>query len=131
MKSSTFPSVSSHKEAATSFLQLSASGRVREAYDTYVAPGFRHHNPHFRGDAQTLAAAMEKNARENPDKRLEVLRTLEDADLVAVHSRVRLKPGAPEIALVHIFRFEGDRVVELWDISEPAPEDSPNDNGMF
>jgi hypothetical protein len=27
-----------------------------------------------------------------------------------------------DIALVHIFRFEGDLMTELWDISQPQPE---------
>ncbi len=58
-------------------------------------------------------------------------RALEDGDLVAVHSRVRLKPGEPGIAIVHIFRFEGDLVAELWDVGQPVPSDSPNANGMF
>ena len=37
----------------------------------------------------------------------------------------------PELALVHIFRFEGHRVAELWDIGQAAPDNSPNENGMF
>ena len=46
----------SRKDIATSFLRLSSSGNVREAYDRFVSPSFRHHNPYFRGDAKTLAA---------------------------------------------------------------------------
>jgi len=108
--------MSAHKEAATSFLQLASSGDVRRAFDAYVAPNFRHHNAYFPGDARSLADAMEQNARENPNKVLRVERAIEEGDLVAVHSRVRLKAGAPEMALVHIFRFEDGRVAELWDI---------------
>jgi predicted SnoaL-like aldol condensation-catalyzing enzyme len=119
------------KKAAIEFLRLSASGQVRKAYRSYVGPGFRHHNPYFRGDAETLIAAMEENAAQNPNKVLEVLRVLEDGNLVAVHSRVRLKPDDLGMGLVHIFRFEGDRIVELWDIGQPVPEDSPNEHGMF
>jgi predicted SnoaL-like aldol condensation-catalyzing enzyme len=74
---------------------------------------------------------MEENAHQNPDKRLEVLRALEDGDLVAVHSHVRQKPDDRGGAVVHIFRFEGDRIVELWDIGQPVPAESPNSNGMF
>jgi len=128
---STIAGVSLHKEAAMSFLQFAASGRVRHAFDAFVAPDFRHHNPHFPGDAQSLANAMEDNARDNPDKTLQIEHALEEGDLVVVHSRVRLQPDAPEIALVHIFRFEEDRVAELWDIAEPVPPNSPNENGMF
>ena len=121
----------SHKEAAISFLQLVASGNVREAYQNYLGANFRHHNPLFRGDADSLRIAMEENAAKQPDKVLEILHVLEAGDLVAVHSHIRQSPDDRGAAVVHIFRFEGDRVVELWDIGQPVPENSANENGMF
>jgi predicted SnoaL-like aldol condensation-catalyzing enzyme len=121
----------SRKQAAVSFLHLASSGKVREAYRAYLGPGFRHHNPYFRGDAESLMKAMEENAAKNPHKVLEVQRALEDGALVAVHSRVRLKPEELGVGLVHIFRFDGDRIVELWDLAQPVPPESPNENGMF
>ena len=121
----------SHKAAAIHFLQLASSGKVKEAYRAYVGAGFRHHNPYFQGDAATLMAAMEENAASHPAKAIEILRALEDGDLVAVHACVMMKPGDRGIATVHLFRFERDRIVELWDVGQPVPEDSPNKNGMF
>jgi predicted SnoaL-like aldol condensation-catalyzing enzyme len=118
------------KDAAVSFLRLAASGRVREAY-TQIADGFRHHNPYFAGDAQSLMKGMEENARQNPGKQLDVLRTIEEGDLVAVHSHVRQKPDDRGAAVVHIFRFEGDRIAELWDVGQPVPAESVNANGTF
>ena len=61
----------------------------------------------------------------------EVLRALQDGDLVAVHSRVVQRPRNRGAALVHIFRFESGRIAELWDGGQPVPEDSPNEHGMF
>jgi predicted SnoaL-like aldol condensation-catalyzing enzyme len=119
------------KNSAVSFLELAVSGRVREAYTKFVGRNFRHHNPFFAGDAQALMSGMEENARQNPEKRLKVLRALEDGDLVAVHSHVRQKATDPGAALVHLFRFDGDRIVELWDIGQPVPPRSVNSNGMF
>ncbi len=110
---------------------MSASGDVRNAYSRYVDPGFRHHNPYFRGSADALAAGMEANASEFPNKSLKVERAIEDGDLVAVHSRVRLKPDGQDMALVHIFRFSGDRIVELWDVGQPVPAEMQNEHGMF
>jgi predicted SnoaL-like aldol condensation-catalyzing enzyme len=74
---------------------------------------------------------MEENARQNPAKRLDVLRTLENGDLVAVHSHVRQAPGDPGAAVVHLFRFDGDRIAELWDVGQAVPAESVNANGMF
>ena len=46
------------------------------------------------------------------------------------HSLVRRQdPEAPEVVVVHIFRFDQDRIVELWDVGQPASKDSPNAHG--
>jgi predicted SnoaL-like aldol condensation-catalyzing enzyme len=122
---------SNRKQSAISFLKLAASGRLDEAYGDNISPNFRHHNPYFKGDAESLKAGMAEAAAKFPDTTLEVQHVLEEGELVAVHSRVRHSSDTPEIAVVHLFRFEGSRVVELWDIGIEAPEDSPNENGMF
>ena len=75
--------------------------------------------------------AMEENARQNPSKTLEVKRTIAEGEFVVIHSHVRQKLGDLGAAVVHIFRFEAGRIVELWDLGQPVPEDSPNENGMF
>jgi predicted SnoaL-like aldol condensation-catalyzing enzyme len=121
----------SKKDAAVSFLQMIGAGRIREAFEKYTLPGFRHHNAYFKGDAESLMKGMEDNARENPGKRLDILRALEDGDLVAVHSRIVHGPDDRGFGLVHIFRFEGDRVVEAWDLAQPVPAEAINEHGMF
>jgi predicted SnoaL-like aldol condensation-catalyzing enzyme len=112
-------------------LKNAASGRVREAYEGRVTPGFRHHNPYFAGDAESLMRAMDENAKQNPAKSLRIVHALEEGDLVAIHGHVKMNSGDRGIALVHIFRFEGDRIAELWDLGQAVPESSPNQNGMF
>lgn len=122
---------SRRKEISASFLELAAAGRVREAYRNYVHPQFRHHNPFFPGDRESLLLGMEGSAGQFPDKALKILRMIEEGDMVAVHSKVRLRPDAGEIALIHIFRFEGDLIIEEWEAGQEIPEDSPNENGAF
>ena len=121
----------SHKEAATGFMKAVAAGQVRQAYERYVGPGFKHHNPFFRGDAPSLREAMEQNAKQHPDKVLEIQTVIGEGDRVAVFSRVRQSPKDKGGAAVHIFRFEGDRIAELWDVGQAVPEDNVNENGMF
>ena len=121
----------SKKDAAVSFLRLAASGRVNEAYQTYVGSGFRHHNPFFAAGADALRTAMDENARANPEKRLDVLRAIEEGDLVAVHSHARQKADDRGGVVVHLFRFDGDRIVELWDVGMPIPEKTLNRDGVI
>jgi predicted SnoaL-like aldol condensation-catalyzing enzyme len=120
-----------NKDAATSFLTLASTGKVRDAYSKFVGAEFKHHNPFFEGSAKSLMAGMEENARQNPDKVLEVKRAIAEGDFVAVHSHVKQKPGEPGAAVVHIFRFQNGRIVELWDLGQPVPENSQNQYGMF
>jgi predicted SnoaL-like aldol condensation-catalyzing enzyme len=118
------------KDIAISFLQNAATGKLDEAY-SHVAPQFRHHNPYFPGDAESLKAGMAQAAEMFPTTTLEVQHVFEDGDLIAVHSRVQHAANTLPIAAVHIFRFAGDKVAELWDVAMEAPQDSPNKNGMF
>jgi len=120
-----------HKDAAMDFLRLVASGKVRAAYEKHVAAGFRHHNPFFKGDAASLMAAMQENAAKNPDKVLEIHSAIQEGDRVVVFSHVRQNPKDRGAAVFHIFRFERDRIAEMWDVGQPVPEDAINKNGMF
>ncbi|MGM0836567.1 MAG: nuclear transport factor 2 family protein [Bacillota bacterium] len=122
---------SSRKEKAVDFLKLVASGSVREGFARYISDDFIHHNPFFQGDAESIMLAMEENAAQNPDKVFNVKLALEEEAYVAVHSHVRQNPEDLGAAVVHIFRFEGELVVELWDLGQAVPEESMNKNGMF
>lgn len=124
-------SITNISEAASDFLKLIVSNQIREAYKRYVGEKFRHHNPFFRGDAESLMIAMEEDAAANPDKVLEIQHTLQDGELVAIHSWIRQQPGDLGTSVVHIFRFEGDLITEAWDVGQAVPEDSPNEHGMF
>ena len=121
----------STKQIAVDFLQTVVAGRVREAYERHVAADFRHHNPYFRGDAASLMAGMEDSQRTQPEKTLEIQCAIADGDRVAVHSRLRQYPGHAGIAVVHIFRFEGEKIAEMWDVGQAVPDQVVNENGMF
>jgi len=119
------------KQISLDFLERAAKGDSRKAFELYMAPNFKHHNVYFPGNADTIMLAMEDSAKMNPDKIFEVQRALEDGDLVAVHSRVRQSPEELGFAVIHIFRFENDKIAEMWDFGQEVPEDMMNENGMF
>lgn len=119
------------KETAVDFLKRVVSGDVRGAYQTHVGPGFRHHNPYFPGDTNSLMKGMEDDEAAHPGKNLDVRVALQDGNYVAVHSRLTRGANDPDIAVVHLFRFEDGRIAELWDIAQVAPNEIVNKNGMF
>jgi predicted SnoaL-like aldol condensation-catalyzing enzyme len=122
----------SPKEMAVSFLKMAGGGKVREAYEQFIAPDFIHHNQYFKGDRESLMLAMEEASRKSPNKSIDIKHVYDAGDTVITHSHViRQDPADPGIAVVHIFRFKNGRVAELWDLGQPMMKDSPNENGMF
>lgn len=117
------------KDIAQEFLILSSKGESRKAFELFVSDNFKHHNAYFKGDGDTLMLAMEENAQKNPNKIFDIQRTLEDGNLVAVHSRVSIIDNV--FAVMHIFRFEDNKIVELWDFGQAVLPDMINENGMF
>ena len=124
-------SIQAHKEQAVDFLQLVVAGNIDEAYENYVNMHGRHHNVYFSGEFSSLKRGMIEDQTQNPNKRLMVKNVLGDGDLVAIHSNLIFKAGEPGMATVHIFRFEEGKIVEMWDISQAIPIDSPNRMGAF
>ena len=118
------------KDIAITFLKMVSAGNIDEAYEKYVHMDFIHHNAYYKGDSESLKQAMKEKATEFPNKKYEALRALEDGDLVAVHAKLT---GVSETdwAVIHIFRFADDKIIEEWDATQDIPKDSPNKNGIF
>jgi predicted SnoaL-like aldol condensation-catalyzing enzyme len=118
-------------DKATEFLKMCARGDVRAAYERHVAPDFVHHNAWFPGDRESLLRAMEESAAAEPNKSFEVKQVIDGGDRVAVLSHLQRAGADLEYAVVHIARFADGKIVELWDLGQEIPKDSPNALGMF
>jgi predicted SnoaL-like aldol condensation-catalyzing enzyme len=120
-----------HQQAAVQFLQLVVAGRIDEAYQKHVDMQGKHHNPFFPAGFPALRKAMVENHVQFPNKQLVVKNVLGEGDMVAVHSHIVPRPGETGLAAVHLFRFQGDKIVEMWECVQPLPADSPNRDGAF
>ncbi len=119
------------KRAAVEFLRMIVDGRIEEAYLKHVFIRGKHHNPYFPAGFPALRDAMIENHFKFPEKKFTIHHVLKDGDLVAAHLRVELRPGGPDIAVVHLFRFRNKKIVEMWDCAHVIPADSPNADGVF
>ncbi len=120
-----------NREAALDFLKMVIIGKIEEAYRKYIDMKGKHHNVYYPADFRTLKQGMIENYAQFPDKQFKLKHILADGNLVVVHSNIVLKPGEPGIAAVHIFRFTDGKIVEMWDVGQPVPIDSPNKAGAF
>jgi predicted SnoaL-like aldol condensation-catalyzing enzyme len=124
-------SIQTQKEYAVDFLNLLMSGNINEAYESYVNMHGRHHNVYYASDFLSLKQGMIENQAQFPNKRLMVKNVLGDGNLVAVHSNIIMKEGEPGLSVVHLFRFENGKIVEMWDVGQALPVNSPNLIGAF
>jgi predicted SnoaL-like aldol condensation-catalyzing enzyme len=120
-----------NKDAAIGFLKTVVARQIEEAYAKYVAPQMRHHNAYFPGDAESLKKGMIDAHAKFPETTIDIKHSIEEGNLVAIFSNVVMKPAGPSVSVVHMFRFENNKIVEMWDVGQPVPENSPNKNGMF
>lgn len=120
-----------NKDIAVSFLEMASTGKVDEAYSKFVGDGFKHHNPYFEGSAEALRAAMKENAIQNPGKAIDVKRVITEGGFVMVHFLVKHKPDELGFSVMQIFRFENGKIMEMWDLGQKIPEETPNQYGMF
>lgn len=116
---------------ALNFLHLITSGNPRKAFELHTTSEFIHHNAFYKCDAESLIKAMEEDLQRNPQKIFKVLRSLQEGDLVAIHSRARQDQNDPGMAIIHIFRFHQGKIMELWEIIQPVPSRNINESGMF
>lgn len=128
---STMNHAESNKQAAVEFLQLVVAGHIDEAYREYVEMEGKHHNPFFPAGMPALQKAMSDNQVQAPNKKLTVKHALADGDMVAVHSHLVVDPAEKGMTVVHLFRFDSGKIVEMWDCGQAIPSDSPNDDGAF
>jgi predicted SnoaL-like aldol condensation-catalyzing enzyme len=102
-------------EIAHNFLHMIVAGKVEEVYSTYISSDFRHHNQYTPGDTQSLKQGMIENHENFPTKEYTLHQTIAQDDKVLVHGLMKLNDNL-QVAVVHIFRFEGDKIAELWDV---------------
>ena len=116
---------------------------VREFYDLafnrkkpreaakHIGATYRQHNPTAPDGSEAFIEFVTVWTRQVPQLRVDLKRLIAEGDLVVVHSHFTMKPGDPGTAVMDIFRLEGGKIVEHWDVMQPVNEKPANSNTMF
>jgi predicted SnoaL-like aldol condensation-catalyzing enzyme len=125
------------KDIAIEYFKLISAGKYKEGL-RFFAPDCKTHNPFVAGSIETLIDAMIAASKDigaqSKEPSFAVKNVLTDGDLVAVHTELlnnKAKPNEGGLRQVHLFRFEGDKIVEYWDITQQVLPNMPNAAGAF
>jgi predicted SnoaL-like aldol condensation-catalyzing enzyme len=121
-----------NKEIVVAFYKMIFQDhKVREALDLYVGDRYIQHNPLAPDGTEALIKFFEPYFANNPQARSEIKRVATEGDLVWLHVHAKSSETDRGMAVVDIFRVENGKVVEHWDVVQPIPEKSANENTMF
>jgi predicted SnoaL-like aldol condensation-catalyzing enzyme len=102
------------------------------AIDRYWGEPYIQHSPYFTDGRDALKQSLEKLGIASwPKQKLEFKRVLADGDLVMIQTVQPKMANSPEIVIIDIFRIEGGKIVENWDVMQPVPENAPNKRPMY
>ena len=122
-----------NKDIAVDFYKKALfEGHVDEAFRLYAGVPYRQHNPLIEDGLEGVKKFVAFVMANYPDAHCEIKRVFADGDHVILHSHWHgLSDNPRGEAVVDIFRLEGGKVVEHWDVIQPIPETSANANTMF
>ena len=120
-----------NKKTVIAFYDNAINKKNFEAASKYLGDVYIQHNPLAADGPEGLKNFL-AFARENlPDYHTEFKQVFADGDYVIVHAHAKRDAEDRGTAVMDIFRLENGKVVEHWDVAQPIPENSANNNGMF
>jgi predicted SnoaL-like aldol condensation-catalyzing enzyme len=120
-----------NKKIVTELYNAALNEKDFEKARRYLGDKYIQHNPTAADGPEGLKAFIAFLREKFPNNKSEIKRIFAEGDYVIVHVHAVREPGTRGNAIIDIFRLEGDKVVEHWDVVQPIPEKAANDNGMF
>ena len=120
-----------NKNVVVDFYEKAINQKDFEAASKHFGNRYVQHNPVAADGPEGLKAFLGFLKEKFPQSRSEIKRVFADGDYVILHVHAVREPGTRGSAIVDIFKLEGGKIVEHWDVIQPIPEKAANNNSMF
>ncbi len=124
----------SARDLVLAFYEAALNEKNAEKAAKYLGDVYIQHNPLIADGPEPFLRFVRFRAERFPQSRSEIKMVIAENDLVVLHVHSVLVPGTRGRHIVDIFRVEGGKVVEHWDVIQEIPEQlfpPINDNGLF
>ncbi|MDR3453721.1 MAG: nuclear transport factor 2 family protein [Rhodoferax sp.] len=120
-----------NRRAVLAFYDLGLNQKDADAALRYVGNRYVQHNPGAQDGPEGFRKFIAFLREKYPQSHSEIRQSFVDGDYVILHVHAVREPGTRGNAIVDIFKLENGKIVEHWDVTQPIPEKTANDNGMF
>jgi predicted SnoaL-like aldol condensation-catalyzing enzyme len=120
-----------NKKTVVAFYEAAINQKDFAAASQFIGPRYTQHNPNAADGPEGFKRFIEFLREKFPNAHSEIKKVFADGDYVILHVHAVREPGTRGNAIVDIFKLENGKVVEHWDVIQPIPEQSANNNGMF
>jgi predicted SnoaL-like aldol condensation-catalyzing enzyme len=125
------PQQEANRAAVLAFYEKGLNQKDADAALQYVGSRYVQHNPNAADGPDGFRKFVAFLKDKAPQSHSEIKRSFVDGDTVILHVHAVREPGTRGNAIVDIFKLEGGKIVEHWDVVQPIPETAANTNGMF
>jgi predicted SnoaL-like aldol condensation-catalyzing enzyme len=120
-----------NRQTVLAFYEKGLNQKDADAALAYVGDRYTQHNPNAQDGPEGFRKFIALLREKFPNSHSEIKRSFVDGDYVVLHVHAVREPGTNGNAIVDIFKLENGKIVEHWDVVQPIPETSANNNTMF
>ena len=120
-----------NKQTVLAFYEAALNQKDFAAAERYIGPRYTQHNPNAADGPAGFKKFIDFLREKYPQSHSDIKQAFADGDYVILHVHAVREPNTLGSAIVDIFKLENGKIVEHWDVIQPVPEKSANNNGMF
>ncbi len=131
------PKKMNRKEIIQEYFNLIAAGKFKDGLQ-FFSPDCKTHNPFVVDNMEVLVDAMIAANKEYspkfPEAQFALKYVIADGDFVAAYTQLMAspsKPGEGGLRQMHLFRFDEEKIVEYWDVTQQIMPNMPNAANSF